>query len=309
MNLFVTLPDLDPEALKVLQELFDCVDCATERTSEENQLIDIASKYDAIIIGAKEKMSEKVYNSSTKLKIIGTLSSGTDHICDNFKNDDEKVILRCATSNVISVAEHTLMMMLVHTKRFRQGEHLLKEGKGRTDLRPLPLDLYQKTVGIIGLGPIGTRVTQLASKIGMKTLVHTRNPSNHQELLEEGAIFTSLNDLLEKSDITTIHLPLTEATKSFLNKDNIPLLKENAMLINTSRADIVDNSFLMKHIESEKDIFYAIDVEWGEITDDLMGKLIDNDSVYMSPHVAGLSRDAMFRMDTDLAAEFKVLLQ
>ena len=308
MKLYITLPDLDPEALSILQSVFESVDYPTERVSEEHQLAELVKKYDAIIIGAKEKMTEYVYQSSKTLKMIGTLSSGIDHICDSFIRDKNVHVLRCAKSNVISVAEHTVMLMLVHAKRFRQGEDLLRKGKGRNDLRPLPVDLYKKIVGVIGLGPIGTRVVELVHALGMKPLVYTRTPERHTEVNKVGGVFSDLNDLVEKSDIVTVHLPLTEETRAMFNKDNIPLMRDDTLLINTSRADLVDNIFLLEHMNSGNQLFYAIDVEWEEIPDKLMRDLLDCSNVYMSPHVAGLSRDAMFRMDTDLAKEFKNLL-
>lgn len=263
----------------------------------EDELIELVQKYDILIIGAKEKMTSKVYTKCSRTKIIGTLSVGLDHICNEFLNSPDVHIINCPTSNVISVAEHTFAIMLSLKKKILEANQSSLNGSGRKGIKGLSFDISGSTVGVIGAGHIATEFIRIAQGFNMKIICNTRTPQLHTKLLEYGVKFVDLDRLLSMSDIITIHLPLTEQTRMLINKDKIDLMKETAVFINTSRAELTDIPYLISKLDTNPKFMVGLDIEIDEYQSLFS---IQRDNLIVTPHIAGISIDAVIRMDLEL---------
>lgn len=308
--MYIAISDYDRNALKLLEK---CNVNITLREigprPDEDELIDLVKENDILIIGAKEKMTSKVYENASQLKIIGTLSIGIDHISDKFISDKKINIISCPNSNVSSTAEHTFALILALTKKLFLSHKATCSLTGREGIGGFPNDLCGKTIGVIGCGRIGSYVINLAKAFNMNILCHTAHPEKHKDVLigYDSIQFIKLAELLSNSDVITIHLPLTEKTNNFLNGANLKLISPKTYLINTSRLDIVNSQSVINMLNGNLLKGYAVDIDIEHR--DIIKDLSKHDNVILTPHTAGVSIDSMIRMDTDLALQLVKLIK
>ena len=172
----------------------------------------------------------------------------------------------------------------------------LQERKGMSGL---PVDMYGKTLGVVGAGRIGTKVMQMASAFGMMVLCYTYHPEKHRDLEDLGVKFVNIEELFRGSDIITIHLPLTDESNDLISKDLIKLMKKTSIIINTSRTGIVDMTALKEALDNKSIFGAGIDLDQGDL--ETPKKLGGLPNVILTPHSAGVTKDSIVRMDTDLA--------
>lgn len=271
---------------------------STSKRPDEDELVELVKKYDILIIGAREKMTSRVFNACTRTKIIGTLSVGLDHVCDDFLTSDTIEVINCPTSNTISVAEHTFALLLSLKKKIIDGNRSSIDGSGRSGVKGAPRDISGTILGVVGAGKIAKEVIKMGRAFNMKVLCNTRNPQLHNELLQYGVSFVELDELLTKSNIVTLHLPLNEQTKHIIHAEKIDLMKDTAVFLNTSRAQLVDIPYLIERATKNRKFLVGMDIDIDEYKG-LFKEEISN--VIITPHIAGVSLDAIIRMDYDLA--------
>ncbi|OGK12920.1 hypothetical protein A3A93_01735 [Candidatus Roizmanbacteria bacterium RIFCSPLOWO2_01_FULL_38_12] len=203
-------------------------------------------------------LSSEVLQKLQKLKFIATRSTGFDHIDIEYCKKNNIVVANVPEYGSNTVAEHTFALILNLTRKIYQSVNQAKQlNFDHSQIRGI--DLYDKTIGIIGLGKIGVNVLRIAHGFGMKILVNTRSKSD--ELSQKYQFsYTDLETLLRTSDIVTLHLPLNEATKHTINKNNIVLLKKGSYLINTARGGLIDTEALMMALEKNIVAGVALDV-------------------------------------------------
>lgn len=299
MRVYVCLFDYSIEAVELLKTKFDVTVRSEEQRPNEDELCQLIKEYNCLIIGAREILTDTVYKfAKDSEKIIATLSIGIDHISNSFLSDPKIKIIACNDSNVVSVAEHTFALMLCLTKKILISNTAVLDNTGRKGLGGLPKDLFEHTLGVIGAGRIGTNVIKYAACFGMKILCYTQNPQKHSDLLKYNVRFVSLDYLLCNSELITLHLPLNDRTNKILNSNNLPLLKKNSYLINTSRMSLIDNKFLAEMLSSNKIGGYAVDLDNEERE---VIKSFEGLNVIFTPHTAGVTIDAINRMDMEIA--------
>lgn len=203
--------------------------------------------------------------------------------------------------NAISVAEHTIMAMLVLLKKTFYTQDALSRGisvKGelRAPGKNEVWELYGKTLGILGLGAIGSQVAQRARAFGAKIIYNKRNRLTPQQEEERGVEYRTFDQLLEESDILTVHVPLYDATRGMIGREQMAKMKEDAILINTARRDIVDEEALAEALREGRLSGAALDVprEPEEIPL-LHEKLAGVKNILYTPHMSGGTREAMAR--------------
>jgi phosphoglycerate dehydrogenase-like enzyme len=264
----------------------------------ESELCDLVSEYEVLIIGAKEQMTRKVFNSIRQLKVLGTLSVATDHIDHSFLNDKGLKVLNCPTSNVESVAEHTFALILALVKKLQQGHTAVLSQAGRPGLHGLPNDLGNRTIGVIGAGRIGSKVLELSRAFRLRQICHTLHPESHRDLMQLGVEFADLPTLFRQSDIISIHVPLDDSTRKMITGELIHLLQPHSVLINTSRIDVVDNDALFDCLRKGKILGVGIDAD---IPSEEISRLAPLTGLILTPHVAGVTNQSIERMDFELA--------
>ena len=291
--------DLDKNACEILRnngiqlELSDC----EERPNKE-EIIRLLNDYDILIIGVREKLTEDMLKMINNKKIIATLSIGIDHIDNSFFESDLIKVINCKTSNVISVAEHIFALILGLKKRIVEANEISIKGGTKRDLSARSNDISNSSIGIIGAGKISREVIKIPIVFKLRIYCNTLNPEKHQDLLKEGVEFVDLDKLLNISDIVTVNIPLNEESKNLISKNKIRLMKKTATFINTSRAEIVDMEELIKYADENDTFNVGLDIDVENYKEMLRTK---RNNVIVTPHIAGVTKEAIERMDVELA--------
>ncbi|MBQ6991641.1 MAG: hypothetical protein IJN50_01805 [Clostridia bacterium] len=263
------------------------------------ELISLLKEYDIIILGVFSKLTADMIQYVKKPKIIATLSVGLDHIDKSFFESPLVTVVNIKTANAISVAEHIFSLILMLNKRGFESNHLVIEGNGhRNNVHERPDDISNKILGLVGCGNITAEVIKIANVFNMKIKCYTKNPDKHTDMLDKGVEFLFLDEVLQESDIINVSIPLNNETRNLISKDKIKLMKSTATFINTSRTEVVDTEALIEYADSYDTFYVGLDIDVNEYKD-LLSKYRKN--VVITPHIAGISKQAVYRMDVELA--------
>ncbi len=291
--------DLDKNACEILRNNgIQLKLSACEERPNKEELIRLLNDYDILIIGVREKLTEDMLRVINNKKIVATLSIGIDHIDNSFFESDLIKVINCKTSNVISVAEHIFALILGLKKRIVEANEISIKGGTKRDLSARSNDISNSSIGIIGAGKISREVIKIAKVFNMRIYCNTLNPEKHQDLLKEGVEFVDLDKLLNISDIVTVNIPLNEESKNLISKNKIRLMKKTATFINTSRAEIVDMEELIKYADENDTFNVGLDIDAENYKEMLRTK---RNNVIVTPHIAGVTKEAIERMDVELA--------
>lgn len=307
LKAYSVFKDLDSKACEILRNSGIQLELSTcEERPNKEELLKLLNDYDILIIGVREKLTEDMLREINTKKIIATLSIGVDHIDNSFFKSDLIKIINCQTSNVISVAEHIFSLILSLKKRIIEANEISIKGGTKKDLSARSNDISNSSIGIIGAGKISREVIKIAKIFNMKIYCNTLNPEKHKDLLKEGVEFTDLNNLLTISDIITVNIPLNEKNKNLISKDKIRLMKKTTTFINTSRAEIVDMNELIRYADGNPTFNVGLDIDVENYKEILNEK---RNNVVVTPHIAGVTKEAIKRMDVELANNIREYLK
>lgn len=285
-----------------------------EFSKEKLNLEDVQQIRDceAISVFIYSKIDENIIREMPNLKLIATRSTGFDHI--DLESCKKLGITVCNVPSYgeNTVAEHTFALILSISRRLRMAFGQFERGFSMEGL--MGFDLKGKTIGVIGTGQIGLHVIRIAKGFGMDVLAYdVRQTKILSEVM--GFKYTSLEDLLSKSDIITLHVPYNKYTHHLLNKDTFKLVKKGAVLINTARGGLVDTEALIQALDKKTLAGAGLDVIEGEelIVEEKqllydpkniealvnLAKdhiLLSKDNVVFTPHIAFYSKEALERI-------------
>lgn len=263
------------------------------------EIISLLNDYDILIIGVKTLISKDILEYVKSPKIIATLSIGLDHIDKEVRDSNLIHVVNIKNANTISVAEHIFSLILALNKRLYESNNLVLDKKGnKKNLHERPDDISNKKLGLIGAGNITKEVIKIAKVFNMSICCYTKNPDNHKDLLEYGVIFKTLDEVLKESDIINVSIPLTEETKYLISRDKINIMKPIATFINTSRQDVVDTKALIENADKYNTFYVGLDIDLDDYADLFS---VYRNNVIVTPHTAGVSKQAIDRMDYELA--------
>lgn len=271
----------------------------TKERPNGEELIALLKEYDILIIGIFSKLTAEMINHVKTPKIIATLSIGLDHIDKVFFESPLVKVVNIQLANTVSVAEHIFSLILALNKRVFEGNHLVLNKQGhRNHIHERPDDISNKILGLIGAGNITKEVIKIANVFNMKIKCFTKTPSKHQDLLENGVEFTTLEEVLKQGDIINISIPLNDETNNLISKDKIQLMKTTATFINTSRIEIVDTNALIEYADLYDTFYVGLDIDVDNYQELFS---IYRPNVIITPHTAGISKQAIARMDLEIA--------
>lgn len=263
-------------------------------TPKDNDLIIERCRDADIIITNKVKIDRDVIAKLPKLKLIQLTATGKNNVDQDACAEHDIALYNVAGYAVKSVPEHTFMLMLSAMRASIHYHQKVADGTWRDNgnfcLLDIPLiDLEDKTLGIIGAGHIGKRVTEIARAFGMTVLW-----AEHQGRMPRNEDYTAFEEVLAQSDVISLHCPLNEQTKHLINKDTLAKMARQPLIVNVARGGIVDSQALTDAINSEQIIGYATDVFEQEpiSADDPLLGLADHPRVIFSPHNAWGSKSA-----------------
>ncbi len=297
--LFLTRRIPEP-AIKRLEEKFTLKINPYNRALTHQELIEGVKDAEALICLLTDNIDKEVISAAPKLKVISSYAVGYNNIEVEYAT--QRGIAVCNTPGVLTetTADLTWALILASCRRISESERFLRKGnfKGWEPMLMLGLDVYGKTLGIIGMGRIGQAVAKRATGFAMRIIYYNDVPVSNTLPFETTE--TDLQTLLKEADIITLHLPLTKETFHLIGKEEFALMKENAVLINTSRGAVIDEKELIKAL-SEKRIFSAgLDVYENE--PDIPQELLALENVVLLPHIGSASIETRTKMAL-LAAE------
>lgn len=269
-----------------------------EQTPNDAQTIIERCQHADIIITNKVKLTAEVIAKLPKLKLIQLTATGMDNV-DKAACDRQGIALQNVAGYAVkSVPEHTLMLILSTMRASRHYHNQVVQGEWQTDGRfcllgtPL-IDLEGKTLGIIGYGTIGKRVAEIANVFGMRVLI-----AEHQGRVPRNSDYTAFDDVLGKSDIITLHCPLTAATHHLINDETIAKMAKQPLIVNVARGSVVDSGAVVDAVNAGKILGYASDVFEDEPIrdDDPLLTLRDHPRVMLTPHNAWGSVNAQLTL-------------
>lgn len=277
-------------------------------TMSEDEYVENINKYDAIMIRSSSKITKRIIDSSTHLKIIGRAGVGVDNIDVEASTAKGIVVVNSPNGNTIAAAEHTIAMMMSMARHIPEASKRLHEGDwNKKNLTGV--EIFGKTLGVIGLGKIGFHVAKIAKAMGMNIVVY--DPYAKDEFVKElGAkLVNDLNEFWNEPDFITIHVPKTKETVDLINKETIAKMKKGVRIVNCARGGIVNEKDLREALDNDYVAGAALDVFCDEKdikTSPLYGC---EKNLVMTPHLGATTYEAQIRVAEDVAEQIKIVLQ
>ncbi|RLI21093.1 3-phosphoglycerate dehydrogenase [Candidatus Bathyarchaeota archaeon] len=284
------------DGIKILKDAGFRVDVKPNISYEE--LKQEVANYDVLIVRSRTKVTREIIEAGKNLKVVGRAGAGIDNIDVEAAKEKGVKVLNTPEAPATAVAELTMGLLLSLARQIPKADRTMKEEKwAKKEFKGW--QLHDKTLGVIGLGHIGEKVARLAKAFGMKILITKRTPPSPEILKELEAEFVPLEELLRRSDIISLHVPLTPQTYHMIGEKEIQLMKDGAFIINTSRGAIIDEKALLNALKSGKLKGAALDVYETEPPKDY--SLVKMPNVICTPHIGAQTVEAQKAASTLLA--------
>lgn len=293
------LDDVGKSILEKEAEVVDRKGISAEDLKEE------LKDYDAIIVRSRTKMTRELIQSAPNLKVIGRCGVGVDNIDIDAAGERGIIVVNAPSATTESVAELTMGLIFALARQITRADASMKNGKWPKN-EFMGVELYGKTLGIIGFGRIGSTVGQMAAAIGMR-INACCDFSIPETIRIIGGELLMIDEIIERSDFITIHTPLTEKTKGMINAETISRMKDGVYLVCTARGGIVDENALLEALKSGKVAGAALDVFEKEPPKNM--ELISHPNLIATPHIAGQTSEAQRRASVDISKEVLAALK
>lgn len=295
---------LAKEGVEVLQKEQDItVDVITNLTPEE--LVAKIGEYDALVVRSSTQVTAEVIEAATNLKVIGRAGVGIDNIDVKAATKKGIIVLNAPEGNTISTAEHTMAMILSLTRKTPQACFTLKNRVWDKN-KFVGVELYNKTLGVIGLGRVGAAVAKRAAAFEMKVMGY--DPFINQERAEAlGIELAEVEEIFRKADFITFHTPLNDQTRNLVNKETLALMKPGVRLVNCARGGIINEQDLYTAIQEGKVAGAALDVFEKEPATD--NPILHLDEVVVTPHLGASTKEAQVNVARDVAEQIIIALK
>jgi D-3-phosphoglycerate dehydrogenase len=252
------------------------------------ELKKIIPEYDGIIIRSETKLKADIIEAGKRLKVIGRAGIGLDNVDVPAATKKGIVVMNTPQENAIAAAEHTIAMILSVSRKIPQATGSMKAGKWEKK-KFMGVELYNKTLGLIGIGVIGTIVADRARGLKMKVIGY--DPYLSKEVAEKkGVDLVSFDELLSRSDFISIHTPLTDETRNLIGKKAFAKMKKGVILINCARGGIIHEKDLYDAIKEGKVAGAALDVFEKEPA--IGNPLVELEEVISTPHLGAATEEA-----------------
>jgi len=295
MRIFITrqIPEIGIELLK--KKGFEVSVYKKDNSISKSELKKQVKDCDGLISLLSDKIDKEIIDSMNQCKIIANYAVGFNNIDVEYAKQKNIIVTNTPDVLTDSTADLTLALVLACARRISESEKLVRDKKF-TGWKPkllLGVELKDKYFGILGAGRIGTAAAKRAYAFGCKILYYS-NSSNQFLEKELKAKKLSLNSILKKSDIISLHLPLNHQTKKILDEEKLKLLKPSSIIINTARGEIVDESFLIKMLRQNKLASAGFDVYQDE--PNINTELYKLKNVILLPHIGSATVEARNKM-------------
>lgn len=287
---------IDDDGINLLKENGFEVEVKTGMEKEE--LKNIVADYEVIIVRSATKVTADVIEKASNLKLIVRGGVGIDNIDVAAAQAHNIAVKNTPAASTVSVAEHTFALLLALARNIHNTDKSMKQGKWEKK-KFKGIELYKKTFGLIGTGRIGTAVAKRA--LGFEMDVIGYDPYVEPDILKSNGIepVNSVDEIITKADIISLHIPLTDETKHLINATSIEKMKDGAILLNCARGGIVDEKAVYDALKSGKLSGAGFDVFENEPPEN--SPLLELENVVLSPHIGASTKEAQKRVGIESA--------
>lgn len=297
----------DPISDMGIQMLYDATDVEVVKQSglSEDELIAIIGEYDALLVRSQTKVTEKIMNAGTKLKVIGRAGVGVDNINLEAATKRGIIVINAPDGNTIATCELTFAMMMATARMIPQAYK--KTVGGEWDRKFIGVELRNKTLGILGMGRIGSEVAKRAKVFGMEVIGY--DPFLTEERAEKiGVKLGTVNEIAAQADFITVHTPLTPETRHLISRPQFEIMKKGIRLINCARGGIIDEMALVEAIDQGIVAGAAFDVF--EVEPPAADHpFLTNPKVIVTPHLGASTIEAQENVAIDVSEEVLHILR
>ena len=282
---------LDSFAIQELNKMGTCKDISSEENKRE-MLLEQIPDTDLVFIRSATSIDKEVIDAGVKLKIIARCGVGLDNV-DIIEATKRGIhVTNSPEANIISVAELTVGLIIASARNLIKGNNTLKQKKwDRSALTGI--ELYEKTLGFVGFGRVARLVASRMQSFGMKIVFF--DPYIDESTQNETKL--ELDELLQQSDVVSLHVVKNKETINLISKEKLSLMKQDSIIINTSRGGVVDESEVLRLVDNGKLFSAALDV-YEQEPPEYTTQLTESDSITL-PHLGASTREAQLKAGSD----------
>jgi D-3-phosphoglycerate dehydrogenase len=297
--------DLSPQAVEQLEAAEDVSYDVVLRPSQE-KLKEIIPEYDGLIVRSSGQVDAEILGATTRLKVVGRAGVGLDNVDIEAASLRGVIVMNTPGANTIATAEHTMALLLALCRHVPQADASLRAGEWKRS-KFVGVQLYRKTLGIVGLGRIGARVAQRAQSFGMEVIAF--DPYLSEDVAREMKVaLVELDELLSRSDFITLHAALTPEARGLINAEAIKQMKPGVRLVNCARGALVDEGALVEALRSGHVAGAALDVFSAEpLAADSVLRGAPN--LIFTPHLAASTVEAQRDVGTQIVDQVLAALR
>ena len=290
---------IDDEAIARLQKARDVkVDVKVGISREE--ILEIIHEYDALIVRSVIKVDKELLDKAKNLKIVGRAGNGTDNINIPEATAHGVIVANTPDSNTVSACEIAIGLMIASARNIVAANNFIKSGKWEREIF-VGNELFEKTLGIIGLGRIGGLVATRMKAFGMKLVAYDPYISDERFKRYGCEKAKTLDELMEKADVITIHTPKTKETLDMINAENIHKLKDGVRLVNAARGGLFNEEAVAEGLRNGKIASFGYDVHSVEPRSECV--LYEFDNVVTTPHIGATTYEAQRNVGTQVVKQ------
>lgn len=285
---------MDTKGLELLEQLPYPTRYLPDLWSDAIELADVLKHADALVVRNRTRVTAPLLQSAPRLKVVGRLGVGLDNVDVNACQDQRVMVVYARGANAIAVVEYVLGALLYGARPWLDWSQDTRRGGWQRHLGGR--EVHGKTLGLIGMGDIGSRVARTARFLGMTVEAYDPHLAPFHALIADGTVTPqpTLEDLLPRADVVTLHAPLRRETLGLLNSDTLPLMKPGSHLINTARGGLIDEAALVEVLAEGRlgQVFLDVRAQEPPAQPD---RLAAFPNVHLTPHLAGLTEEALAR--------------
>lgn len=298
----------DPISDMGIQQLHDAADVLVDKKTglSEDELVNIIGEYDALLVRSQTKVTERIMNAGKSLKVVGRAGVGVDNIDLEAATKRGIIVINAPDGNTITTCEHAFAMMMAVARHIPQA--YAKTITGVWDRKSfLGVELRNKTLGVIGMGRIGSEVAKRAKVFGMDIIGY--DPFLTEERAEMlGVKLGSIEDIVKQADFITLHTPLTNETRHILGTEQFKMMKQGMRIINCARGGLVDELALIQAIDDGIVAGAAFDV-FEEEPPSVDHPFLKHPLVIVTPHLGASTFEAQENVAIDVSEEVLHILR
>jgi len=289
---------IDPAGIEVLERTKSITPIVDEKISHE-KLLDVVGEVDGIVVRSATMIDREVLSKATQLKVVGRAGVGVDNVDLDAATEHGVLVMNSPGGSTMTTAEHTVAMLFAMARNIPQAYRTLKEHQWEKN-KFKGVELTGKTLGVIGLGRIGSEVARKCQAMGMNVIAYDPfiNPDAN---LTSGLVMVSVEQVFDQADFITVHVPLTDETRNMIRKDTIARMRDGVRIVNCARGGIINESDLYEALKSGRVAGAAFDVF--ETEPNTESPLLELDNFIATPHLGASTFEAQRKVSEDICRQ------